>query len=269
MNFRTRATSLAVAFCLWPVGAIAQVTFDQVEAALVALERTAAQAIAQPTVSGQGALALPPVVNPGSLEESAVTTPPPFMPDLAPQGESAGLDTDGIVFLPIDMDVECSANLSQTRDLAQAFAELAQSAEADLLALDRRFLAIEARDVELHDDEELTQCPARFLDELRELQDDLIDFDAADAVQQGETLSICIERSRQGIDRRMMDLSVNTDTGSQQRRLELGGVLQRWTDYGEQVVEAVQNHVSLGRRSQRLATSIQAMQRRCEDLGAY
>ncbi len=272
MSINKKVTSLAAALWFIPATGFGQVTFEQVEAMLVALERSAVQNAGQTPLPDPLTATAPSgsFVESGSVAGSLLTTPPPTnLPSPGQQSGTQGIGGTDFVFHPIDQDTACVANLSQARDEAQALSELARSTEAHLLVLGRRFEALEVRDVALQVDDDLTECPSRFLDAAQDLLGDLTQFDTTIAVQQGETLSVCISGERERIDARMSALLVNTDASSQQMRLELGGVFQRWTEYGEQVVGAVQTLAFLGRRSQRMVSAIEAMQRRCSLFGDY
>jgi hypothetical protein len=272
MRATTKANFIAVALFTAPMASYSQVTFEQVEAALVALESAAAQITGQnaaQTPEGGGTTATVarlPLADTGSVGGALLTTPPPFTPGAIPQTPSPTEGGTTFDFRPVDIEVSCEGGLSAVADEAQTLTKYTDSTQSVLLALDSRFLEVEEGYDAIRADFDLTQCPARYLNEVQDLLEGLTRFDTSDAVHRGETLSICIERERQRLDGQIEVLQASTNRDEQARANEQLNVKNRWTLHGESVVAAVQTLISLGARNQRLTRAVEQMRDYCSTL---
>lgn len=231
-----------------------QVTFDEVEAALSALEQSV------------GVVPAPKRTPP---PQAGPTPPPDNFPD--PPGSRGG-DTQnagGTSFLPLLTDQSCPRRIVEIGELAKVQAERARAVEADTLKFNRRFGTLEEKNRALEADREMLECPPDFVEDAEDLLNDLSQMNLASLVQEAETLSVCTQDGRQAVDARMSELAQSSDLDASRERLALGGVLERWAAADVQVSEAVSNFVFYDQRRKRLETATQNILRRCELLGGY
>lgn len=243
---------------------LAEITFDDVDAALSALE---AQAGGQADVASHSATVLEAAQPHSSLTEIA---PPPegliSAQSDTPDGSSASV---GVDFLPILTDRACTQRLGDIAEQADAFAAQSITLEAQALELNARFTALEERFRAIEIDQDVTECPADFLASVEELQNDLVRSDLGSLVQEAETFSVCVQAGLQGLRDRMVALEASTDANAANDRLAVAGVLRRWSTPDVQVSRAVSSFVFFDQRRLRLETAAAQMLRRCAILDGY
>lgn len=240
------------------------VNFDDVEAALSALESQASEQI---------------VVSSPPMVDLVTATPPVSLTEIAPPPDGfdyAQTDTfdsrsasGGVGFLPIMTDQACPQRLGEITEQADTFAAQSTTLEAQALELNARFAALEERNRALEIDQDVTECPADFLAAVEELQSDLARGDLGALVQEAETFSVCAQAGLQDLNDRMVALEASSDPNAANDRLAVGNVLRRWATADVHMSRAVSSFVFFDQRRVRLDTATGQMLRRCEILGGY
>lgn len=242
---------------------LAQVTFDEVEAALSTLEEAVGEQLVPAPVAQEPTLTkgttLPPVVD---------ISPPPESVLLSMVGNPTA--AGAINFLPILTDQVCPQRLPDITKQADALAEKSVNLEAEALELNERFSALEERNRALEIDLDLTECPADFLTAVEQLQGDLAGGDLGTLVQDAETLSVCAQAGVQHLKDRMVALEKSSsDPEAANDRLAVAGVLRRLATVDVQVSRTVSNFVFFDQRRDRLETASGQILRRCKILSGY
>mgnify|MGYP002630842712 CR=1 FL=1 len=265
----TGPLSIAALAMAASTGAIsAQVTFEQVEAALVALEASAGPTRPQGSVSGgqdgagSGAVAtLPP----------APTTLPPHPHGQEQDNGNAGAAEfiGGLEFLPILEGQECPQAPQEITVMTDRLAQDVRQAEAEVIQLNGLFEILEEDNGEHEVDRDLTECPEDFVEDVEAFLEDLVGFALLDRIQATESLAACTQVRFNSLQERMNALAASTDPNAGAERLFVGRLLENVAVLDDQVITLAQDLTSLNLRRQRLESSALAMLRRCEVLSGF
>jgi hypothetical protein len=266
---KTTPFAVAAALCGLASPGLTQVTFEQVEAALAALE-VANPGAPEPAIEDSS---VPTGSEPSEAAASAVVEqlaiPPAPMPGPADTPADQTSTFGSIEFLPILTNEDCPAFIAEIGEEAAVFYDLAADIEAEAESLRARFDVLEEQNRAYEIDDAILSCPSDFVDDVRELLDDFGSLELSTLVQEAETFSVCVQAGRQSVDNRMTELAESSDPNAAGDRLALGGVLERWATADVQVSEAVSTFVFYDQRRRRLESATGAILRRCEFLGSY
>jgi hypothetical protein len=252
----------------------AQVSFEQVEQALAALEASVASAPPPAAgaagqvgaAAGAGAeagagLTLPP----------ALTTPPPTSPPPHEVGGGAASaeHVGGIEFPPILEGQDCPTSLPDITEGAENLAAELRRTEAEMTGFERVFASLEEENAALVADRDDPECPADFVEDVEVLIGDLAAFDLMTGIQAAESFSACAQARVQALNDRMLALQSSTDPNAGADRLAVGQLLSRMAVVDGEVSRGVGTYVFFDQRRGRLETAARAILRRCQILSGY
>ena len=239
---------------------VAQVSIEEVEAALSALEDSA----------GIGSsLADTAAISPTTPPPSIATTPPPGGLGDTGFGPDANQVIGGMTFRPILTDRACPTRLADIGEQAQALTARTRTIEVEVLNTTDRFAALEEQNRAQVIDQSLLECPPEFIAEAEDFRSDLSQMELAGLVQEAESFSVCAQVGLQALNERMTALAESNDPNASADRLAVAEVLRRWATFDAEVTEAVRNLVFYDQRRRRLLTATEGFLRRCETFGGY
>lgn len=254
------ALPLSVLFVVAGVsGSVAQVTVEDIEAALSALEQSIQSAPLDVAVE------VAPLVQP---DFEATLPPADVLSDIEDE-EAAEDATQDFVFLPLLSEQACPSRLAQIGEQARSLTDQVDAIDVIALELTERFSRIEEQNRAFETDQDLLECPATFVESAEQFREDLSQLQLADLIQRADTFSACAQEGLQSLNNRMEDLAQSSDPDAATDRLAIGGVLRRWANADAEVTEAVSNFVFYDQRGDRLDTATGAILRRCELIGGY
>lgn len=263
------ALSLSAFLALGTAPARAEVTFEAVEQALAALESAATTSPGDARSggsdsSGSGVPSLPPVETPSSTPDQAsgsgataqAVTPPQGIETTLPPSDAVPSDAvdraspeapEGFEFAPLATDATCSGNIAEVTDEAKRFSALSDQIEETVVELGGDFAELEAESARLRT-QDVVACPPRFQGKIEDLLTDLNELEITPHAQAAEALSVCAQKGRQGVERRIETLSASSDIKDVQMSLAMGQVLAPWSIADVEISEAVSHFISLNRR---------------------
>ena len=239
---------------------VAQVSIEEIEAALSALEDSAGIGSSDADTAA---------ISPTTPPPSIVTTPPPG--ELGDTGFDPGANqmVGGMPFMPILSDQVCPTRLADIGEQAQALTARARAIEIDALEMTKRFAVLEDQNRAYEIDQDLLECPPDFIAAAEDFKNDLSRMELASVVQEAESFSVCAQVGLQALNERMSSLAESNDPNAGADRLAVGGILRRWATSDAEVTEAVSNFVFYDQRRGRLEAATNSFLRRCELLGGY
>ncbi|MCF2872044.1 hypothetical protein L0664_13295 [Octadecabacter sp. G9-8] len=240
-------------------GSVAQVSVDDIEAALSALEQSVQSA---PIVVAVEAVPL-------AQPDFEATLPPADILSGLDETEAADDATQDVVFLPLLSEQACPSRLAQIGEQARSLTDQVDAIDVIALELTERFSRIEDQNRAFETDQDLLECPTAFVDSAEQFREDLSQLELADLIQRADTFSACAQEGLQALNNRMEDLAQSSDPDAATDRLAIGGVLRRWANADAEVTEAVSNFVFYDQRGRRLDAATGAILRRCELIGGY
>lgn len=246
---------------------VTQVTFEQVEAALVALEASVgatlpqdASLIGQDAPEARAEVALPPV-----------GTPPPTIPDpnQISRGDGSAEIFGGVQFLPLLEGQGCPQSPPDITAGAKLLADELRRTEADMSDLERAFAALEDQNAVLESNRDLATCPGDFVKDVEALLGELADFNLLAEIQAAESFSACSQARVQALNDRMAALQASTDPNSGAERLAVGQLMSRMAMVDGEVSRSVGTLVFFDQRRGRLESAAGAILQRCNILSGY
>lgn len=247
---------------------IAEVTFEEVEAALTALEAasTGAPQVLEEQLPPDETVAV-------TLPDVETTTDPATLLPPPDGGSRRGANETRVIsgyeFLPILTDEACPFGLTEIREEVEEVEAYLVTVREEAQSLQERFSNLDEQDRDNRIDESVVECPAPFVRGVEDLLQDLQDFDLATEVQRVETLQFCAQEAVRTVNDRMTQLAPSSDRDDVNERSALGDVLRRLTTADTQLTEALDNIVFYDQRRERLILGAELVQGRCEVVGSY
>ena len=225
----------------------AQVTFENVEAALQRLE---AQSPTTPQPGGP----LPP-------PRGGTTLPPSGADGDALRG---GMGGGTVEPLPVPEDITCDQNLPDLQDAARDLTADSEAQDANAQQLEARFETLEQDFLTVRVDQTLSQCPVSFQNDVEAFQSALEALNYLERYRDAEVILICAQRGTARLNERMDSLLGSTDPNALQDRTSIGDLLRRWAPAEAAVTESISRYGFLAQWRDRRQTANAAMLRHCD-----